>query len=242
MKACLSLVAASFMCGCSSSTEAPLPNPTDIQAIRVQGGPPQYDLDRWVEIHDHYAEVLNALKPNRIIQNPNSTWAVMGTLKITTKDGEPLGITLFGLADDRVAFEMGGSSYMAGSSKKLGEVLTTALPPANRNSKVELNVAGPAQAWNELLAAMARRDEKGIRQLTTPAGFEALKNGLAGGDVMDAFEELGKKAWRQLQVRWQPSKNRDRAECLVGPEAKEHTFVFRKTADGWKLDEWRPGF
>lgn len=100
--------------------------------------------------------------------------------------------------------------------------------------------AGPAQAWNELSAAMAGRDEKTIRQLITPAGFEALKQRLGDEDVMHFFEGAG-RAWRELAIRWQRSSALDRAECLVGAESKEHRFVFKKTAEGWKLDAWYPG-
>jgi hypothetical protein len=101
--------------------------------------------------------------------------------------------------------------------------------------------AGPAQAWNELVAAMAGRDEKTIRQLITPTGFEAIKQRLGDEDVMHFFEGAG-KAWRDLPIRWQRSNAPDRAECFVGPESKEDRFVFRKTTESWKLDEWHPGF
>jgi hypothetical protein len=102
------------------------------------------------------------------------------------------------------------------------------------------NVAGPAQAWNDLSAAMAGRDEKWIRQLTTLAGFEALKRGAGDADLMHVFERWGKSR-QELATRWQPSNAADRAECLLGPVDKEQVLVFKKTAEGWKLDEWHPG-
>jgi hypothetical protein len=107
-------------------------------------------------------------------------------------------------------------------------------------SQSESNVAGLAQAWKKILGAMARRDEKIIRQLTTPAGLEALKRGVEGDHVMDFLERLG-KGWQKCAIRWQRSEAPDRVECNVKPVTKESTVAFKRTEEGWKLDEWQPG-
>jgi hypothetical protein len=99
------------------------------------------------------------------------------------------------------------------------------------------NVAEASQAWNELLAAMAGRDEKRIRQLTTPAGFEALKRVSNGDVVMHVFERRG-EYWQRCGTRWRHLDGPDRVECSAGAEPKENGFVFKRTAEGWKLDKW----
>jgi hypothetical protein len=33
----------------------------------------------------------------------------------------------------------------------------------------------------------------------------------------------------------------DHATAVMGPEVKEHTLEFIRTAQGWRLDEWKPG-
>jgi hypothetical protein len=126
------------------------------------------------------------------------------------------------------AAEPGPSRKMKAGGKQAAEV------------KLEANAAEAAQAWKKLLDAMAGRDEKRIRELTTPAGFEALKKGFGNQDLMHVFERMG-KYWQECETRWRHLDGPDRVECSVGPEEKEHGFVFKKTAEGWKLDEWYPG-
>ena len=106
--------------------------------------------------------------------------------------------------------------------------------------KVQPEAAEAAQAWKALLRAMALRNEKRIRQFTTRAGFESLENGVDGEDGMDVFKRLG-EGWLEWETRWQHSDAPDRVECRLGTEPKEHLLVFKKTAEGWKLDEWQPG-
>jgi hypothetical protein len=106
--------------------------------------------------------------------------------------------------------------------------------------KDEPNAVEAAKAWRELLHAMAARDEKQMRQLTTHAGFETLEKAVAGEDRMRVFEELG-KGWQEWETRWQHSDSPDRIECRLGPESKEHLLVFKKTAEAWQLDRWTPG-
>jgi hypothetical protein len=102
------------------------------------------------------------------------------------------------------------------------------------------NAAEAADVWSELLRAMAARNEKRVRQLTTRAGFDSLEKDAEGEDRMKAFERRG-KVLQKWETRWQPSDARDRVECLLGPEEKEQGLVFKKTAEGWKLDQWTPG-
>ncbi len=102
------------------------------------------------------------------------------------------------------------------------------------------SVAEASQAWKELLGAMTGRDEKRIRQLTTRAGFEALKEGFGNQELMHEFERMG-KYWQECETHWRHLDGPDRVECSAGAEPKENGFVFKKTAEGWKFDEWYPG-
>ena len=105
--------------------------------------------------------------------------------------------------------------------------------------KNDPKAAEATQAWNELVRTMRRRDEKGVRQLTTPSGFASLDKAVDGGHRIEVFERLG-MGWQGWETRWRHSDAPDRVECRLGPEEKEHTLVFKKTAEGWKLDQWTP--
>ena len=85
-----------------------------------------------------------------------------GTAGNVSQEGGIYYVTVRGKAERSVA--------IAGPGRKVIQYFDPRNPPW----KSSPNVAKPAQAWKDLLAAMAGRDEKRIRQLTTQAGFEAL--------------------------------------------------------------------
>jgi hypothetical protein len=109
-----------------------------------------------------------------------------------------------------------------------------------QKSKAKLDTRTPQATWQSLLRAMQRRSESDLKRLTTPKGLRSLERYWDKSEPRaEAWQRRG-RGWAAWEVRWKkPAK--DRVEALLGPAAKEHGLIFRKTSEGWKLDEWLPG-
>jgi hypothetical protein len=98
-------------------------------------------------------------------------------------------------------------------------------------------IASADAALAGLLDAMANGAP--VAPWTTPAGLASLRAGLHGEAEASAFARwaTGWSAWEARKMRAKA----DRKTIKLGPVAKEHAFVFTRTAAGWQLDRWTPG-
>ena len=55
---------------------------------------PPKSFDNHFEVHDHFAELLDSLKPNRVDPHP-AAGLCAGVMKIFTKEGKTVDIALF---------------------------------------------------------------------------------------------------------------------------------------------------
>jgi hypothetical protein len=114
--------------GCSLSNEAHealLPDPDKITSMRTQWG-----SDDVSEVHDHFAQIINGLKPNRVDPHP-ARWVVLGSLNIETPSGRT-GIFLFYVDDEKLAFKIGDTYYLGGSKSKIDKAMAAVSPKTKR--------------------------------------------------------------------------------------------------------------
>jgi hypothetical protein len=93
-------------------------------------------------------------------------------------------------------------------------------------------------AWNALLAAMQDGRMSEMGNLITERGLASLQ-ARAAGEKEAAFRRWG-AIWAKWPLHWRTMTD-DHATAVMGPEVKEHTLEFIRTAQGWRLDEWKPG-
>lgn len=99
--------------------------------------------------------------------------------------------------------------------------------------------SSPEEAWLGLLTAMRAGDESAMARFATSGGIASLEAGARGEAKATAFRRWG-EGWSKWSIRWK-ARAADRANAMLGPEAKEHGLDFARTPEGWKLDRWSPG-
>jgi hypothetical protein len=90
----------------------------------------QWNSDDVFDVHDHFAQIIDALKPNRADPHP-ARWEVLGSLNIETPSGRT-GILLFYVDDEKLAFKIGDTYYLGGSKSKLEEAMGAVSPKVKR--------------------------------------------------------------------------------------------------------------
>lgn len=93
----------------------------------------QWISDDVFAVHDHFAQIIDALKPNRSDPHP-ARWVALGSLNVQTPDGRT-GIILFEADDEKLAFKIGDTYYLGGSRRKLDEAMAAVAPKAKRRKQ-----------------------------------------------------------------------------------------------------------
>lgn len=107
----------------------------------------------------------------------------------------------------------------------------------------EADIEDVKKVWNKILQAMLSKDEMGIAQYTTQNGLNSL--GINGEDKkmrIDAFQRWG-NSWQNWRVRCKLLKASHEIKLFAvpgNPRIGTNAFVFIKTPNGWKLDEFQP--
>lgn len=96
--------------------------------------------------------------------------------------------------------------------------------------------------WNDLLEAMATRDEEELSKYATKQVVDFL-----GGDDEtfrgDLLEDSG-KLFQSWERKWEVIETSQKIELRTWPRHSDlgpHRLVFKSTTNGWKLDEFHPG-
>lgn len=98
------------------------------------------------------------------------------------------------------------------------------------------------KTWNDLLEAMATRDEKGLSNYAT----KQVVDFLGGEDETfrgDLLEDRG-KLFQSWERKWKVIETSRKIELRTWPRHSDlgpHRLVFKSTKNGWKLDEFHPG-
>jgi hypothetical protein len=123
MRQLLLLLCLLCLTGCHSTTDALLPDAAEVEAVDFQWFAPPTWSERHFTVHDHFATLLETLKPYQVEPQPHP-WEVRGVLNFILKDGRIVSISVFDSMDGKVAFKIGGTYYRGGSLSKLNEVMS----------------------------------------------------------------------------------------------------------------------
>jgi hypothetical protein len=122
--------------GCSScvdsnqSSPAPLPELSRIKRIRIswdQVPDAERPATTQFDIVDHFDEIIDALKPNRVELAPLK-YVGAGHLVIDQDNDYPMGINVFWSSDETCVFQIGGTYYRGGPKNKLSDAIRKRRP------------------------------------------------------------------------------------------------------------------
>jgi hypothetical protein len=98
----------------------------------------------------------------------------------------------------------------------------------------------PQHAWETVLRAIQAGDKEALARACTAKGYQSIVKGHRAQEATPDDLKAWGKSWSGQAFRF-TSETAETATASFGNEVKSHGVSFLKTADGWKLDGWRPG-
>ncbi len=123
---------------------------------------------------------------------------------------------------------MGHTAYSQAGSKQI---------PASHEI-TEPDLSTPVKAWQAFLEALKSGDHNRLRDMVTAHGFESMTKHDYSDSNPGPIYQRWYKIFSKLVTAWAKEEPDESIKLTAGPSHKPHIFIFVKTKQGWKMDEW----